>query len=503
MKSRRLPDIFYNWMTLVGALMAVATFSVIVLLLLIDRLVQGTTIYLGLLTFLILPVFLVLGLVLIAVGALLERRRQARGEVSHFPKEIRIDLENPRHRNAALIWTVGTTIFLLGSAVGSYRAYQATESVAFCGQLCHSVMHPEFEAYQTSPHARVGCVECHIGPGADWFVKAKLTGAYQVYATLADIFPRPIPTPIKNLRPARETCEHCHWPEKFFGARKDVNPHFLSDEDNTPYPITMLINIGGGSDVAGRVEGIHWHVAGTNRMEYIARDRVRQDIAWVRMTDKGGETVEYNSVDAPLTAEERATAEVRTVDCIDCHNRPSHIYRSPVRTVNAAISIGWIDRVLPYIKREAVTVLAEEYADTPSALSAIRDRLTSFYSEEYPEVMESSAGSVDSAVAAVQRIYQRNFFPEMGVTWRQYPDNIGHSEFVGCFRCHGDALEDEDGRTITKDCTVCHTILAQGLGVQMGDLSSGGLTFRHPVDIDGAEREGPCTECHEGGTELY
>ncbi|MDP6777557.1 MAG: NapC/NirT family cytochrome c [Candidatus Latescibacteria bacterium] len=503
MASRRLPDIFYNWISMVGALMAIATFSVIVLLLLIDRFVQGTTIYLGLLTFLVLPVFVVLGLVLIAAGGLLDRRRQARGEVSHFPKQIEIDLENPRHRNAALIWAVGTTIFLLASAVGTYRAYQETESVAFCGTLCHSVMHPEHTAYQTSPHARVSCVACHIGPGADWFVQSKLSGLYQVYATTSRIYPKPIPTPIKNLRPARETCEQCHWPEKFFGARKDVNPHFLSDEANTPYPITMLINIGGGSEVTGRVEGIHWHVAGTNRMEYIAGDPDRKSIAWVRMTDENGEVVEYDNVEDPLTEEERASAEVRTLDCIDCHNRPSHIYRSPVRAVNDAMARRRIDPTLPYIKREAVTVLSGDYADTPSALDEIRDRLVGLYREEHPEVLEFRPEAVDSAVAAVQGIYQRNFFPEMRVPWQQYPDNIGHSEFVGCFRCHGDVLETGDGRTITKDCTVCHTILAQGLGAQMGDLSSGGVAFKHPVDIEGAEHEIPCTECHEGGAELY
>ena len=503
MTSRRLPNMFYNWTTAVGALMAVVSFSLILLLYLIDLLVQKTTIYLGLLTFVALPVFLVVGLVLIAAGALVEHRKQARGVTSTFPRLIRIDLERPSHRNAVAIFSVGTALFLLGSSVGTYRAYQATESVAFCGQLCHSVMHPEYTAYQTSPHARVECVECHIGPGADWFVKAKLTGAYQVYATAVNIYPRPIPTPIKNLRPARETCEQCHWPEQFFGARKDVNSHFLSDEANTPYPITMLINIGGGSEATGQVEGIHWHMAIDNKIEYIARDSSRHDIAWVRMTNSNGKVVEFNRVKDPLTRDDRVKAEIRTMDCIDCHNRPSHIYRSPVQAVNEAMAAGRIDRTLPYIKREAVSALDVDYPNTPSALRAIQERLTGFYGREYPEVVEQRKAAVDSSIAGAQRIYQQNFFPEMKVTWRRYPDNIGHSQSVGCFRCHGDELESAEGKGITKKCTVCHTILAQGTGPVSEAISPRGLTFQHPVDIDGAEQEGNCTECHQGGAELY
>ena len=503
MASRRLPGIFYNWITVVGALVAVVTFTVIVLLYLLDVFVQGTTIYLGLLTFVILPAFVILGLVLIAVGGFLEHRRRVRGEVSTFLTQIRVDLQNPAHRYAVLIWSAGTAFLLLATSVGTYRAYQETESVEFCGQLCHSVMHPEYEAYQTSPHARVGCVECHIGPGADWFVKAKLSGAYQVYATAARIYPRPIPTPIKNLRPARETCEQCHWPEQFFGARKDVNPHYLSDEGNTPYPITMLINIGGGSEELGKVEGIHWHMAVANKVEYIARDTSRQEIAWVKMVHADGSVTEYDNADDPLTPEERAGAEVRTMDCMDCHNRPSHIYRSPVRAVNEAMAAGWIERSLPYVKREAVTVLDVEYPDTPTALRAIEDKLTTFYRDEYPDLYQGRPAAVESAVAAVQRVYRQNFFPEMRVSWRRYADNVGHSQFVGCFRCHGDVLQTAYGETITKDCTVCHTILAQGPDPSNGTFSPKGLVFEHPVDIDGAEREGPCTECHEGGAELY
>jgi hypothetical protein len=501
--DQRLPSVFYNWVSLAGAVLAVVSLSVIVLLILIDQFVGETTLYLGLVTFMLLPAFLVVGLILIAVGALMERHRQAIGIKSAIPTEIFIDLYNPKHRNAVLIWCVGTSIFLLGSSVGTYKLYKETESVEFCGTLCHSVMHPEYTAYQTSPHARVGCAECHIGPGADWFVKSKLSGAYQVYATLAHVYPKPVPTPIKNLRPARETCEHCHWPEKFFEARKDVNPHFLSDEENTPYPIAMLINIGGHSERSGRAEGIHWHVAGVNQMEYIARDESRQEIAWVRMVDSEGNRVVYNSPGNPVSEAETATSDIRKMDCIDCHNRPSHNYRSPAKLVNLAMAQGEIDRTLPYVKREAVRAMDQEYDSTPAAVAGMRAHIFDFYKAEYPDVVKGRADDLEATVTALEKAYKDNVFPEMKVNWRQYPDNIGHSEFIGCFRCHGSELETDDGKTIRNDCDMCHTIVSQGPSTEPTATPAGGFVFAHPVDIDGAETEGACTECHEGGAELY
>ena len=503
MASRRLPSIFYNWITAIGALVAAVTFSMILLLYLIDLFVQKTTIYLGLLTFVFLPGVLVLGLVMVVAGALLERRRQMQGMPSAFSGIIRVDLQHPPHRNTFFASLTAASIFLMASAVGTYKAYQKTESVAFCGQLCHAVMYPEFTAYQTSPHARVECVKCHIGPGADWFVKAKLTGAYQVYAVLAHVYPKPIPTPVKNLRPARETCEQCHWPEQFFGARRTVNAHFLSDEANTPYPITLLVNIGGGSEKSGRVEGIHWHMAIANKIQYIARDTARQEIAWVRQEDRSGKVTEFNDVKHPLTPEERARAEVRTVDCIDCHNRPSHNYRSPIRAVNEAMVTGRLDRTLPYIKREAVRALDAEYPDTPAALKSLQEKLTHFYQEKYPGVYQTRRAEVDSAVAQVEYIYTHNFFPEMKVTWKRYPNNIGHSQFVGCFRCHSETLKSAEGKSITRECSTCHSILSQGVGPSTAAYSPNGLPFQHPTDVGGAAQEGNCTDCHQGGAELY
>jgi nitrate/TMAO reductase-like tetraheme cytochrome c subunit len=502
MAARRLPESAYNWTSIAGALLAVASISVIVLLVLIDSYVQQTTVYLGLVTFVLMPVFLIAGLVLIAVGIFVEKRRLARGEHGHFRPEFHVNLRDARHRNVLLIFTVGTTALLLGTSVGTYNVYHESESVEFCGLTCHNVMHPEYTAYQSSPHARVSCADCHIGAGADWFVKSKLSGAYQVYAVLAGVYPKPIPTPVHNLRPARETCEQCHWPQKGFGATKDVNHHFLADEENTPWPITMLINVGGGSEEHGAAEGIHWHIDPNNRIEYAAADEDRMEIEWVRLTDGQGDETVWTIGGDDVSPGDIEGAEVRTMDCIDCHNRPSHKYPSPMRSVNQALAYNRIDRSLPYIKREAVYALDNEYEDTPTALAAIDEHLRGFYADEYPEIVEEQAAVVDGAVAAVQEIYRNSFFPEMKVTWREYPDHIGHSEYLGCFRCHGSALETADGETISKDCTLCHTILAQG-DETPSSISPTGMEFVHPVDIWGEEFESNCTDCHEGGAELY
>ena len=188
------------------------------------------------------------------------------------------------------------------SAAGSYRAYQFTDSVRFCGQLCHTVMKPEYTAYLQSPHARVACVDCHVGPGASWYVRSKLSGTYQVYAAVFHKYPRPIPTPVANLRPAQQTCEQCHWPRKFYGAQLKVFYHYADDEKNSPRQIRMLINTGGAEPTAGLPSGIHWHMNIANKITYIASDAQRQVIPWVQAEDMQGKVTVYKAKGSALTA---------------------------------------------------------------------------------------------------------------------------------------------------------------------------------------------------------
>jgi hypothetical protein len=482
-----------NWISLLGVLLAVCSFLAVAGLILMDIYGGLPNPYLGILTYMVAPVFLVGGLVLVAVGAYLERRRRRKLAAGEIPRHPVIDLNLPRHQRNLLLVGVVTFVFLMVTALGSYRTYHFTESVDFCGRTCHTVMKPEFTAYQTSPHARVACVQCHIGPGADWFVKSKLSGAYQVYATLANIYPRPIPTPIENLRPAQETCEQCHWPQKFFGNAERVNEHFFSDDENTPWTIRLLMKIGGGDPELGRVGGIHWHMNIGNRVEYIATDHAREVIPWVRVTDGDGNVTVYQSGSSPLTDEEMASLTPRQMDCIDCHNRPSHIYRAPARAVNLAMSTGRISAELPAIKRRATQLLTAEYETTEEALDAISAALAEEYAGRADEVV------LQQADMELRRIYETNFFPEMKVDWRVYPDHVGHTLYPGCYRCHDGQHTSPDGRGITHDCNACHVIISQGTGEEAETLTPSGLEFVHPVDIGGLWRSVNCSVCHTGG----
>jgi hypothetical protein len=359
-------------------------------------------------------------------------------------------------------------------------------------------MKPEYTAYQNSPHARVACVQCHIGPGADWFVRSKLSGSYQVYATLANKYPRPIPTPIKNLRPAQETCEQCHWPKKFFGSAERVNYHYLADETNTPWTVSLLMKIGGGDPTHGPAGGIHWHMNINNKIEYIATDEARQKIPWVRITGPDGKATTFESTEGKLTPAQVSAAAVRRMDCIDCHNRPSHIYNAPNKIVNLAMSTGRIDSRIPFIKKVAVEALIKEYASTPDAMTGIVAAMTDFYRTNTVEFAKANPAAIQQAVSEVQKLYCQNFFPEMKVDWRKYPNNIGHSIFPGCYRCHDGKHASADGKTISHNCNSCHIIIAQGAGEKLAQISPQGLEFEHPVDIGDVWKEMNCADCHNG-----
>jgi len=492
------PSLLQNWFSVFGLILTVGSLFAVVCLMAMDAFAHNPNPYMGILTYFVAPVFLVTGVVLIIIGVVMERRRLAersRGMLTLFPI---IDLNSPRHRK--LLGSVAgfASLFFLVTAILSYRSYHFTESTHFCGQTCHVVMQPEFTAYQNSPHARVACTECHIGPGATWFVKSKLSGTYQVYAVMANKFSRPIGTPVKNLRPAQETCEQCHWPKKFYGAAERINPHYMSDEQNSPWTIRLLMKIGGGDPTHGPVGGIHWHMNIGNKTEYIS-DESRQKIPWIRFTDSAGNATVYRDADSKLTPEEIAAATLRRMDCIDCHNRPSHSYNPPNRSVNIAMSTGRIDPSIPSIKKEAVEVLTKDYKTTPEAMQAIPAALTKFYDEKYPEFTGKNRPLIQKAISEVQQIYCNNFFPEMNVNWKAYPNNIGHTIFPGCFRCHDGKHISAGGKAISKDCNSCHTLIGQGKGEQLTTLSPKGLEFEHPVDIGDLWKDMNCFECHNGG----
>jgi nitrate/TMAO reductase-like tetraheme cytochrome c subunit len=474
--------IFGNWISLAGLVIAVGSFFSFIFLFVLDMLSSSHNPYVGILNYLVAPTFLVIGVVTMMVGAVLRRLprfRRADGTAGIF---FTIDFTRRKDRRNLVLFISGTFGFLLLSAVGSYQTYHFTESVGFCGETCHSVMSPEFTSYLTSPHARVSCAACHIGSGASWYVKSKIRGAYQVYATAFDKFERPIPTPISNLRPAQETCEQCHWPQNFSGNLERIYDHFLADEENTAFTVRLLLKVGGGDPTHGPVGGIHWHMNVANTIEYVATDEKNQEIPWVRMIDPQGVVTEYRRegfTDDP--------AKYR-IHKMDCHNRPAHNFKSPNDAIDLALSIGALDKSIPGIKEQAVAALTGEYQNAEDALQKIATTFRNHYLGD-PRV----SGAIDT----VQDVYQANFFPEMKADWSVYPDNIGHKDWPGCFRCHDGGLASSDGRLKIKadDCNACHLILAQRSGPQLDELAPRGLAFEHPA---GDVEDWLCHECHNG-----
>jgi NapC/NirT cytochrome c family, N-terminal region len=481
--GRRRALLFRNWISLAGLVLALGSLFSFLLLFVLNAIANVGNPYLGVLTYLVAPAFLILGLILVGAGALWYRRRlKAAGPVP----ALQIDLSRARDRRNLAFFVAGSVGFLLVSALGSYKTYQFTESVQFCGETCHRVMKPEFTTYENGSHARVACAECHIGPGATWFVRSKLSGTYQVYATLFNKFPRPILTPVKNLRPAQETCEQCHWPRKFVGNLDRTYRYFLGDRTNTPYTLRLLLKVGGGDPTHGPMEGIHWHMSVINRIEYIATDPGRQKIPWVRLTNPLGVVTVYR---APDFTNDIAGYQIRVVDCMDCHNRPSHRFGPPQFTVDLALALHQLDPALPYIKTNAVFALTRPYSSDTDA----KDKIASFLAKQYPP-----GPALNQAIVTVQTIYTNNFFPVMKASWSVYPDNIGHMIWPGCFRCHDGNHKTADGKqTIANTCNTCHTILAQGRGPELLKLSAAGQPFDHPGgEIDPGFQ---CTDCHTGG----
>ena len=494
---KRLRLLLRNPLSQAGVALALVSLGNIFLFSLIAFIAERPGPYVGILAYMVSPGFLLFGLLLMVVGAWGERRRRARegpGEVALYP---RIDLNDSGQRSAVFSFVTFVVVFVMISGVGSYKAYEFTDSVQFCGQTCHTVMHPEFTAYQFSSHARVTCVECHVGSGATWYVKSKLSGTRQVFAAAFKTFPRPIPTPVHNLRPAQETCEQCHWPRKFYGAQLKVFTHYSSDEKNTLRQIRMLINTGGGDPMTGAPQGIHWHMNIGNEISYVAADDKRQVIPYMYVKDMQGQMTEYFAKDSPLSKDQIAHSPKHRMDCVDCHNRPTHVYLPPDDAVDQSLLAGRIDVSLPYVKQQAVSALAGKYETTDAAGGSIAKDVGEFYANKYPELAKRKSSEIKKAISEIQQIYRRTTFPEMNLNWQTHANNLGHFYFNGCFRCHDGQHVSPDGKEVKKDCDLCHTILDQEQG-GVRTASTPKVSFQHPVEL-GDMTQVNCSDCHTGG----
>ena len=442
---------------------------------------------------------MVFGLLLIPIGMRINRKKaraaEEKGKKLNWPI---LDFNYLPTRNAATIFIIGTVFLLIISSVGSYEAFHYTESVEFCGKLCHQVMEPEYVTYHGSPHERVACVECHVGSGASWYVKSKLSGLYQVYSVLAKKYPQPIPTPIANLRPARETCEQCHWPEKFYDRKLRIKHSYLTDENNTERVTELQLKISSKMMNGTLEKGIHQHISPDVKIEYKTTDPKRQVIPWVRYTNtKTGEVKVYTDSDNMLDQNQLDSLETRVMDCLDCHNRPSHNYNAPQNFIDQSMSEGKISSSLPAIKMVAMLALNQEYPTRDSAFEAIASQVNDWYESSYPDVWTNNKADVVQAISEIQNGYANNIFPYMKASWKEYPNNIGHMESDGCYRCHNNRHTADSGEVISRDCSLCHNIVAQGTGAEMEySTNFEALEFKHPVDIAEEWKTEACSTCH-------
>ena len=419
--------------------------------------------YLGIIFFLLLPGLFILGLILIPIGVFLRRwKLRKEGQIpAEFP---RIDLNDRVFRHGLDIVLVATIVNLLVVAVASYRGASYMDSPQFCGQSCH-VMHPEYTAYRISAHSHVACTDCHIGSGAEAYLSAKVNGTKQLvevtFHPLAHFapkmipdYPTPIPSPVQNLRPARDICEGCHTPARFVGEKLLVKSSFADDEKNTETQSVILLHLG-GLDGLSHLTGIHGVHLG--HIEYVTTDSTRTTIPWVDKRNADGSETVFSALPAGSGVPK---GEWRVMDCIDCHNRAAHTFVTAEDAINRAMAEGAISPDLPFVHKKGLELLNGTYASEADAGVKIPEQLQAFYRAQYPDVLSSKSAQVKAAAGELVTLYSQNVFPFMKVTWGTHPNNIGHMSYPGCFRCHDGSHTAKDGSSIPQDCAVCHNLLA-------------------------------------------
>ena len=444
------------WRTPLGVLgVAITTVSITLMLagLVIDILGLVDKPYAAILTYMILPGGMVTGLLLIPLAAYLRRREWHKFGLSK--DHLVINLSDHKHRRFVVVFFALTVVNFVILGVIGYEGYHFTDSPYFCGMVCHEVMAPEYTVYQRSAHAKVACVECHIGPGAEWFVQAKISGLRQVAAVMTGSFSRPIPAPVTHLRPARDTCEHCHWPEKFHGKKVKIFNHFTNDNQKTPETTEISLHIGGRNPKTDVFEGIHWHVSKDVEVRYLAANEKRTEIAKVQVHRPDGSEQEF--VKEGVEIEEGGGW--RTMDCIDCHNRPTHTYDKPADRVDFGLLSKKINPEIPGIREDSLTIITKKYASREEAALQMGDDLLALQAKRSKKQAEKYKDAILDSADFLLDAYLGNVWPAMNIEWGTYKSHLGHQEAdagFGCWRCHDEEHQTTTGEVISQDCSLCH-----------------------------------------------
>jgi len=450
-----------NKLGLTGVVLTTSAFVTFIILELTRVLGFITNAYVGLVNYMLFPALFVIGLIMIPIAWRKRKRETGKSTEQLLQEQFEKRETEGSFLGSRIFRTIAifTLINILFLSVLSSRMLHFMDEPHFCGTACHTVMNPEWVTYQASPHARVKCVECHVGEGVDALVNAKLNGLWQIISLTFNLYEQPIPTPVYQLRPARETCEKCHWPDKFYGQRIKRIVDYEYDSLSTPRYTTLSLKIDVGEADVRR--GIHWHIAEENEIRYASLEDEREEMIWVDVRQPDGSFKRYKNTEL-VSEHESEFEDFRILDCVDCHNRATHIYEQPEKALNERIRKGLIDRSVPFIKKAALGAILPIYNDTASAREQIANHVRGFYQREYPGIFRQKFAEIDSTIAVLQSIYARNIHPYMNIRWNSYPGHIGHRGTGGCFRCHNPNMIDEEGESIPDDCTMCHSIAAYG-----------------------------------------
>jgi len=443
---------------LVGALLIVISTPFLAGAFVYDLVVGiGNTYLAGIIYLLLAPAF-VLGLCLVLAGLLFFRGKE---EVRLFTLGYLRDAISDPRRFPRLRRVLFGAVFIFGlalfvSAVLAHQGMRYLDSTEFCARFCHQVMEPAASSHASSPHSRIPCVNCHLGSGSSWLERSKLSGLRQFWAVATDSYSRPITTPLRHLRPTRATCQSCHRPEMFHGDKLEILRHFRADRNNTMETTAILLHVGSSGEGGDRPQGIHWHVAPENRLTYRATPDRRQivEITWRRAD--GTQITFYNR-----STSEAENLQSFTMDCIDCHNRPTHQFESAQQAIDRRMATGLIPRELPFVKKLGLELLEKDYKDRDNANVAIATGLRQFYANE-ANGGPYDAALVTRAIRGLQEAWSANIFPRMNVTWNSTIDHLGHGRDFdrGCARCHDGRHTTDDGTAISSDCDSCHLVLA-------------------------------------------
>jgi len=448
------PLFFYgnNWLSLLGGAITTASALVLVGFWVVGFFGHGgsSNPYLGIIFDLILPGIFVIGLGLILIGILARRSfLLATHQVPAFFPEI--SLNDPIFRRGLDFVLIATVFNFIIVGTASYRGVAYMDTPNFCGQSCH-VMAPEFSAYHRAPHSSVACTECHVSPGVPGYIHAKVNGTKQLLMVILHNYPRPIMAEGK-VPPAQETCNNCHNPERLAGDKLVVKSEYGNDEKNSVTSSLLLLHVG-GRDQFGKLSGIHG--AHMGRIEYTSTDSNNQSISWVGKRNDDGSVTEFASADAKGAG----SGQKHVMDCIDCHNRAAHSFETPEEALNKDMAAGAPNTSLPFAHKQGLALITSSYDSQEEATAKITAGFEEFYRSQYPTVWKGQRAQIDNGAKALAAIYGRNVFPYMKVAWGTHPNNLGHTDYPGCFRCHDGNHNSKDGKSITNDCAMCHNLVA-------------------------------------------